>query len=91
MTPPKNGNGTRWTIGILVTLAVVLGGGIAGWTLNHHESDMLEAAAQRVKNADQIGEVAKQAAVLDARVVRIQRDVAEIKSDVKLVLGRMPG
>lgn len=81
------GNGTRWTIGILVTVAVV----VLGWTLNHHEADMREAGEQRKMNAAHIGKVAERAAVLEANMVNLKSDVSEIKKDVKSILGRMPG
>ena len=76
MTSPKNGNSTRWTIGVLVSIAIVLGVGVAGWTRT---------------NAQDISKVSERAAVLDANMKNLKDDVAEIKIDVKRILARMPG
>ena len=87
----KNGNGTRWTIGILVSVSVVLGCGVAGWTLNHHEADMVEATKRCGVNAAQLGVVSDRTVRLDADMTNLKSDVAEIKADVKRILARMPG
>ena len=86
-----NGNGTRWIIGILIPLAVVIGCGIAGWTLSHHESDMLEAATQRGRNAEHIRIVSERTATLEAHMGNLKANVRIIGEDGKKILARMPG
>ena len=75
MTSPKNGNGTRWMLGILATLGLA----VCAWTLNHHESDMGEVS----KNTERTVR-------LDANMENLKDDVAEIKRDVKKILKMLP-
>ena len=78
--------GTRWTIGILFAV----GSAIVGWTVAHHESDMLVVGEVQKDNAAAIGVIAERTVRLDANLANLTADVTEIKEGVKTMLERLP-
>lgn len=90
----KNGTaGTRWMIGILVLLGMTA----IGWSVSHHESDMVGVGVKCMKNAEAIGHLAERTVRLDANlanltanVAEIKKDVAEINDGVAAILTRLP-
>ena len=67
-----------------------VGSAIVGWTVTHHESDMLKVGDVQKANAAAIGVVAERTAVLDANMRNIESDVTEIKDGVAAILKRLP-
>ena len=87
MPTPKNGNNTRWMIGLLALICMA----VLGWVMNHHESDMIEATTQRGQNAEHIRIVSERTAAIEAHMGNLKDAVRTIGEGVKEILDRMPG
>ena len=88
---PATKNVTRWTIVLLVVIAVpVLGAGFA-WINGRHETDMGHLLDHRAEDTSAVRAVSDRTIKLESDMLHLKEDVTEIKDDVKLILKRMPG
>ena len=88
MPKTSNGNGGLWKM-FLVLFGV--GSAIVGWTVTHHESDMVRVGQAVGKNAEHIKVVAERTVRLDANLANLTSNVTEIKEGIEKILDRLPG